>query len=125
MKPDGSDIKTYKAPRLAGRRIVWDSSGQGVYYQGQDIEKVPSDNTGKTPPGKDEKSEKDEKAKAPHAKTSSDIRHVGVNALWRLDLATGRKRISPNNLHVTDFRFSDEKKMFSGVLKRLFPKFFF
>src|SRR5574341_1553457 len=121
MKPDSSDIRTHKAPRLTGRWIAWDAAGEGVYYLGQDIENVPSDGAVKAPGEKDEKS-------TPHETTHTDIRRVGVTALWRLDLATGvEKRISPVSLHVTDYSTSpDGKKIaLSGVLEKSFsPEIF-
>lgn len=122
MKPDGSDIKTYKAPRLAGRWIAWDTEGQGIYYPGQDIEKAPTDSAAKAP------GDKDATSSAPHDTTRSDIRHVGVNSLWRLDLATGEeKRISPASLHVSDFSVSSDNKKIAltGVLEKSFsPEIF-
>jgi len=122
MKPDGSDSRTHKAPRLTGRWIAWDAEGEGVYYLGQDIENVPSDSAVKAP------GEKDEKTATPHETTHADIRHVGANVLWRLDLATGEeKRISPASLHVTDFSAAPDGKkiVLSGVLEKSFsPEIF-
>jgi Tol biopolymer transport system component len=113
MRPDGSDIKTHKAPRLAARWLSWDAEGTGVYYLGQDIEKVPSDNAAKAPGNGGKRA-------APHETVHSETRPVGVTAVWHLDFATGReKRISPASLHSADFSLSPDGKemVLAGVLE--------
>lgn len=118
MKPDGSDIKQYKAPRLEGRRLAWDAAGKTVYYLGQDLKKI----TAEEKAAAAAKKEKEKETAAPHETTSrSDFKKVGVTALWRLDLATGvESRVSPENLHLVDFDFSPgrEKAVLTGVLEK-------
>jgi Tol biopolymer transport system component len=113
MKLDGSDIKNYKAPRLAGRWLIWDSTGKGIYYTGQDI--TQSEEEKKTETGNVEK------PASPHETTKTEsVSRTGVNSLWYLDLETGvEKRISPPELHVSEFSPSHDgnKMLFSGVLK--------
>jgi Tol biopolymer transport system component len=113
MKLDGSEASVSKAPRLAGRWIAWDAEGLGVYYLGQDIETVASDNAiaaaDNTAAPKANQSKN--KPAAPHQTVPSAARPFGVTALWHLDLATGaEKRISPAELHLTDFSLSPDGK---------------
>lgn len=116
MKPDGSDIKPHKAPRLEERRLAWDAAGKGVYYLGQDLEKITEEEKAAAA------AKKDKETAAPHDTASrSDFKKVGVTALWRLDLATGvETRISPANLHLVDFDFSPggEKAVMTGVVEK-------
>jgi Tol biopolymer transport system component len=116
MKLDGSDIKKYKAPRLSGRWLLWDASGKGIYYTGQDI--TQSEEEKKTETGAVEKSA------SPHESTKTEnVNRTGVNSLWHLNLETGaEERISPPDLHVSEFSSSPDgnKILFSGVLKDSF-----
>lgn len=116
MKLDGSDIKTYKATRLAGRDLEWDTAGKGVYYLGQD--KVTVSEAAQ----KEAAAEKEKKSATPHeSKQKSELQPEGVTALWRLDLATGEeKRISPAGLHLIGFTISpDGKRMvLNGLLEK-------
>lgn len=123
MKRDGTELSVSKAPRLAGRWIAWDADGLGVYYIGQDIEIVSADNTiaaaDNTAGAKADNAKG--KPRAPHETAKSDVRQVGVNALWRLDLASGiEKRISPPNLHLSDFSLSPGGKeiVLAGVSEK-------
>lgn len=117
MGTDGSDIKQYKAPRLAGRFLQWDAAGKGVYYLGQDIEVAAKDEKGA------QDSEK-EKTKAPPAHEkfgNSDIKRVGVTSLWHLDLASGvEKRVTPESIQVNEFSESGDGRnmLLSGVLEK-------
>lgn len=116
MMPDGSDIRQYKAPRLDGRRLLaWDVAGKGVYYLGQDLEKLTAAEQAAAA------ANKEAQQGAPHDTTGGEFKKVGVNALWRLDLATGEEaRVSPANLHLVDFDFSPEgdKAVLTGVLEK-------
>jgi Tol biopolymer transport system component len=116
MSPDGADIKQYKAPRLDGRWLAWDVAGKGVYYLGQELEKI----TAKEKAAETAKKEK--QAATPHETASSpDFRKVGVTALWRLDLATGvEPRVSPAKMHLVDFDFypGGDKAVVTGVVEK-------
>jgi Tol biopolymer transport system component len=116
MQPDGSDIRQYKAPRLEGRWLAWDAAGKGVYYLGQDLEKISAEEKAAAA------AEKDKQTAAPHdTEARSDFKKVGVTALWRLDLATGEEtRVSPASLHLVDFDFSPggEMAVVTGVLEK-------
>lgn len=126
MKPDGTEVSVSKAQRLAGRWIAWDADGRGVYYPGQDVEVVASDNA--TAAADNAAASKAEKTKdtsdSPHETAPSAVRPFGVTALWHLDLATGvEKRISPAELHLADFAISpggkDGKEMtLAGVSEK-------
>ncbi len=116
MKLDGSDIKSYKAPRLEGKRLTVDTTGKGVYYLGKDIQKV-------TPEfAEPESAEKEsEKAKQilPHEKTESRYKRFGNMALWYFDFETGNeKRISPEEFHASGYSLSPNSMhiLLSGVL---------
>lgn len=114
MQPDGSDIKPYKAPRLQGRWLAWDAAGKGVYYLGQDLEKITAADKAAAAAQK----EKEKEAAAPHDTADVDYKRVGVNALWRLDLATGTEtRVSPAQLHLANFDFSPggDKALLTGL----------
>lgn len=99
MKPDGTGVSIYRSPRLSGRSVAWDAAGKGVYYLAQDM---------KRKEGAEKPREPAEKSGAPHESAADkEFERVGVNSLWRLDLATGKEeRISPENLHLTDYTFS-------------------
>lgn len=116
MKPDGSDIKQHKAPRLEGRWLAWDATGRGVYYLGQDLVKMTAEEKAAAA------AKKEKQEAAPHDTASgSDFKKVGVTALWRLDLASGvETRISPANLHLVDFDISPrgDKAVVTGVLEK-------
>ncbi|RJQ17722.1 MAG: hypothetical protein C4560_08410 [Nitrospiraceae bacterium] len=116
MKLDGSDVKNYKAPRLSGRWLLWDVSGKGIYYTGQDITEKDDE--------KKEDIEKPEKQDSPHEGSKKEnLSRTGVNSLWHLDLETGiEERISPPELHVSGFSLSPDgsKILFSGVLRDSF-----
>lgn len=116
MKADGSDIRTHKALRLAGRDLKWDAAGRGVYYLGQDKVKVAEADKKEPAP------EKEAGPAAPHeAKAKVGLQPVGVTALWHLDLATGEeRRLSPAGLHLADFALSPDGKkiVISGLLEK-------
>lgn len=119
MKLDGSDIKSYKSPRLPGRWLEWDADGKGVYYLGQDIEKIEvKESTGETAKeesGDLKKPPMHEKSKEPEYKRS------GVVSLWHLDFETGvERRISPENLHLSGFSLSQDvsKMILVGVTEK-------
>lgn len=138
MQLDGTAGGIYPAPRLAGRGIVWDAAGTGVYYLGQDIEKIvppaekgllawlkglfsgaDPEEAGKSP-DKPKQDGQPDGASAPHSKGSISFNRVGVTSLWHLDLASGsERRISPAELHLVDFSFAPDGKgmVLSGVLK--------
>lgn len=123
MKPDGSDTRHYKAPRLDGRWLSWDAPGKAVYYLGQDIRKLTAkEKAAAVKQKKAAAAKKKEQGASPHeAATAGDFRKVGVTALWRLDLETGKeKRISPLNLHLSDFDLASggEKALLTGVLEQ-------
>jgi Tol biopolymer transport system component len=111
MRLDGSDIKTYKSPRLSGRWLSWDVEGKGVYYLGQEITEA------KEAPAADKDPEKDKSAHGQHRESA----RAGVTALWRLDFATGEeKRISPADIHLNGFSESPDGGIIvlSGVLEK-------
>lgn len=116
MRLDGSDLKHYKAPRLSGRWLQWDTSGKGIYYTGQDIAKDEGE--------KKAEPEKSAKDASPHdGKETERISRTGVTSLWHLNLETGlEERISPPELHVSEFSLSPNgnKILFSGVLEDSF-----
>lgn len=130
MRPDGTDTKKHKAPRLAGRWLAWDAAGTGVYYLGQDVEKASTKKAAAAKKGgkkgarrarKVEEDPKQKKLAAPHETTTSEFTKVGVTALWRLDLATGvESRVSPAGLHLTDFDLAPGggAAVVSGVLEK-------
>jgi len=115
MKPDGSDIRQYKAPRLEGRRLAWDAAGRGVYYLGPDLVKLTAEEKAAAA------AKKEAQQGAPHDTSEQDFKRAGVNALWRLDLATGEEtRVSPANLHLVDFDFSPRggEAVLTGVMEK-------
>ncbi|MBI5576056.1 MAG: PD40 domain-containing protein [Deltaproteobacteria bacterium] len=122
MDLSGKEVTVLKAPRLAGRRIAWDVDGKGIFYIGQDIEIVPADNAVAADNTAGAKVDDDrEKPRAPHETRKSGNRQVGVNALWRLDMASGiERRISPPELHLSDFSLSPGGKdiVLAGVSER-------
>lgn len=114
LKTDGSEPVNVKAPRLAGRFLLWDANGSGIYYLGQDLEKVPESEKGKKEESADANGHK---SAAPPA----EYRGVGPVSLWRLDLASKEeRRVSPPELHVGAFTLSPDKK--SAVLSAVSEK---
>lgn len=113
MKPDGTDIKIYKSPRLLGRWLAWDFEGKGVYYLGQDIKEIKKEDSAEKPP---------EKAYGQHAfEKKKEVERVGVTALWRLDFETGGgKRVSSENIHVSEAALSSDgrKMLLSGAIEK-------
>jgi Tol biopolymer transport system component len=138
MQLDGSGIESHPTPRLVGRGFVWDAEGKGVYYLGQDIEKIVAppaplapaakshiarmlarirglfsgdsqDQGGKTNTDEQQVIAEVEGAPPQHIKTKNTFRRVGVTSLWHLDLAGGNeRRVSPPELHLTDFSLAPD-----------------
>ncbi|OGR00393.1 MAG: hypothetical protein A2505_08715 [Deltaproteobacteria bacterium RIFOXYD12_FULL_55_16] len=130
MLLDGSGIKSYPSPRLAGRDLLWDTSGKGVYYLGQDIEIVtePEGLLGllkglfswlapKEAEKQADEPTKDAEAAAPlHKKEKVAFNRVGLNSLWYLDLATGsERRVSPPEFQVSDFALAPDGRKITLV----------
>jgi Tol biopolymer transport system component len=140
----GTAVGSHSAPRLAGRGLVWDETGQGVYYLGQDIETIPAERaevkesrpagiinrlkglfsgrqkaTGVT--AEEQQKERVLKETPPfHRQEESSFRRVGVTSLWHLDFASGvEQRISPPDLHTVDFALAPDGRsmVLAGVLK--------
>lgn len=113
MQLDGSDVKSYAAPRLQGRWLAWDADGTGVYYLAQDIAARSAGAADAEAP-----SEQEKPAVMHQTGQAEGLEHVGVMALWRLDLASGREeRVSPTELHLTGFSLSPDGKqmLLAGV----------
>lgn len=96
LKPDGTEVRNFAAPRLAGRNIAWDAAGRGVYYIGQDIKETSLEA---------KSSESKKSPSAPHESSAKkQFERSGVNSLWRLDLSTGKEqRVSNETFQLTDF----------------------
>lgn len=115
VKPDGSDVRDHKAPRLEGRFLAWDANGQGVYYPARDLAPVSSEAQAKAagagkPAGPHDTSQKEK-----------EFERVGTTSLWHFDLASGvERRVSPASLQVADFSFSADgkKALVTGVLEK-------
>jgi Tol biopolymer transport system component len=144
MKLDGAEVTSHYSPRLPGKMVAWDAAGQGVYYLGQDIEKIVPAEKGVFAgmferlkglfAGEKEKdaagnkkgaaADKDAENGPPlHNKAVETFRRVGVTALWHLDFATNvETRVSPAELHLVDFSLSPEggKAVLAGVLEDSF-----
>ncbi len=116
MKPDGSDIKIYKSPRLLGKWLVWDFDGKGVYYLGQDIKEIKKEGSAEQSRKKDEKIYGQHKSLKP-----KEVERAGVTSLWHLDFETSaEKRISSENIHLSDASLSPDGKriLLSGAIEK-------
>jgi Tol biopolymer transport system component len=112
MQLDGSDVKSYAAPRLQGRWLAWDADGTGVYYLAQDVAGRSEEAADKAP------SEQEKPAVMHQTGQAEEFEHVGVTSLWRLDLASGREeRVSPTELHLAGFSLPPDGKqiLLAGV----------
>lgn len=118
MKIDGTDIKTYEAPRLPGRSLVWDAAGKGVYYLGQDL-------VDKSSVKKEVVATEEEKPEVMHDSSAPESQLVrsGITSLWHLDFATGvETRISSTELHLDGLSIAPDGRtaLVSGVLQDSF-----
>jgi Tol biopolymer transport system component len=103
MKLDGSETRSYAAPRLQGRWLTWDAAGTGVYFLAQDIA------ARSAVAGADAPTDPEKPAVMHQAGQAEEVEHVGVTSLWRLDLASGKEeRVSPAELHLTGFSLSPD-----------------
>lgn len=111
IKPDGSDERIHKAPRLQGRSLSWDADGKGLYYVAQDFVKE----------GEQKKPEITQlpAEAAPHKSTAEKAARTEILSLWRLDLASGaEQRVTPENFQLLEYSISpDGKTILCGGLE--------
>lgn len=111
IKPDGSDERIIKAPRLQGKSVSWDPEGKGLFYVAQDLAKEDERKKPEiTPPPAEV---------APHKSSGEKAARGEILSLWRLDLASGaEQRVTPENFQLLEFALSpDGKTILCGGLQ--------